>query len=116
MSRSAQCHTVLSWSAYLGAPCQGPHLVLLYLQYLAQRLPHRGAEYVPVCIYVYICIHICIHVYLYVCMCICIGMFVCIFVCICVFMFIYIYKQILCGTLQSFDLVLHFVMPQFYGE
>ena len=84
MSGSAQCHTVLSWSAYLGAPCQGPHLVLLYLQYLAQRLPHRGAEYVPVCI--------------------------------CVFMFIYIYKQILCGTLQSFDLVLHFVMPQFYGE
>lgn len=65
MSRSVQCHTVLSWSAYLGAPCQGPHLVLLYLQYLAQHLPHRGAEYVPVCIYV--CIYVYMYIHMYAC-------------------------------------------------
>ena len=41
-------------------------------------------------------------------MCVCVMLFM--------FIYIYIYKQILCGTLQSFDLGLHFVVPEFYGE
>lgn len=47
-------------------------------------------------LYRYVCVHTC--------------------VCMCIYVYIYMYKQILCGTLQSFDLVLHFVVPQFYGE
>ena len=60
--------------------------------------------------YMYTCISICMHVYLYRCVCV----HTC--VCMCIYVYIYMYKQILCGTLQSFDLVLHFVVPQFYGE
>lgn len=43
-------------------------------------------------------------------------MFVCIRVCVYLRLYTYIYKQILYGTLQSFDLGLHFVVPEFYGE
>lgn len=54
----------------------------------------------------------CMHVYLY--------RYVCVHTCVCVLCYLclytYIYKQILCGTLQSFDLGLHFVVPEFYGE
>ena len=62
------CRVTLFGPALLAWVCPlpgSPSHSVLYLQYLAQRLPHRGAGYVPVCVYV--CMYVYMYIYVYAC-------------------------------------------------
>ena len=93
-------------SICVGIACWGNHEV--YSQVKKPRIYHKS-EYSMLCVYVYVCACLCVHMCVYVCACLCVHMCVYVCACLCVHMCVYVCMYILNNLFLSQE-ELHKVM------